>query len=52
MVRAPSLQARHRRTDELLDADVVMPGKQFVPKPVDLKYIIEVIARVFADLGR
>jgi two-component system, OmpR family, response regulator MprA len=33
-------------------ADVDVPGVQFVPKPFDLDYIIQVIARVFADLGR
>jgi DNA-binding NtrC family response regulator len=33
-------------------ADVDVPGVQFVPKPFDLEYIIEVIARIFKDLGR
>jgi len=33
-------------------ADVGVTGVQFVPKPFDLEYVIEVIARVFADLGR
>jgi CheY-like chemotaxis protein len=33
-------------------ADVDVPGVQFVPKPFDLEYIIEVIARVFTDLER
>jgi DNA-binding NtrC family response regulator len=33
-------------------ADVDVPGVQFVPKPFDLEYIIEVIARIFTDLGR
>jgi DNA-binding NtrC family response regulator len=33
-------------------AEVDVPGVQFVPKPFDLEYVIEVIARIFADLGR
>jgi two-component system response regulator PilR (NtrC family) len=33
-------------------AEVDVPGVQFVPKPFDLEYIIEVIARIFTDLGR
>jgi two-component system nitrogen regulation response regulator NtrX len=33
-------------------ADVDVPDVQFVPKPFDLEYIIEVIARIFTDLGR
>jgi CheY-like chemotaxis protein len=33
-------------------AEVDVSGVQFVPKPFDLEYIIEVIARIFTDLGR
>jgi len=33
-------------------ADVDVPGVHFVPKAFDLEYIMEVIARIFADLGR
>ncbi len=32
--------------------DVDIPDVQFVPKPFDLDYIIQVIARVFAELDR
>lgn len=33
-------------------AEVDVPGVQFVPKPFDLEYIVDVIARIFTDLGR